>query len=507
MKRTKYNLSHYNLLTGEMGRLYPIGLTEVLPGDTIQHHANVLIRVSPMAAPVMHPVTARVHHFFIPNRILWSENQDGSGTGGWENFVTGGPDGNNSEIPPQYTTVDYKTAGDANGQYLQDYFNIPSVAGINVNRLPWEAYREVYNEFYRDQDLQEKPSIVDFVQNIAWGKDYFTTARPWPQKGSDVTIPLGDLAPITGIGKANPTWAFTNVPVYETDGSNQTYDSASKLNSDQDANSFYVEKGEGGAYPAIYADLAQATGANINDVRRAFAIQRYQEARARYGSRYVEYLRYLVPGLKPSDARLQRPEFLGGGSSKLNFSEVLQTGPETGTQPSNEFGVGDMYGHGIAAMRSNKYRRFFEEHGYVLSLLSVRPESIYQDGIDRHFLKTDKESYYQRELTHIGQQEIYNNEVYADSSVAGMETFGYSDRYDEYRWNRSHVCGEFRDTLDYWHMARKFDSPPTLNKDFIRCEPTKRIYNEQTQHPLWIMVQHKMIARRVLTANASGRVI
>ena len=489
MRRSKFNLSHTHLLTCDMGQLVPIGVVEALPGDTMQHHAAVLARVSPLAAPIMHPVSARVHHFFVPHRLTWTGNEEGATDGdNWEDFITGGKAGNNAATPPTIATTG------ADEKTLLDYMGIPPDRPlIDINAMPIRAFNMIYNEYYRDEDLVNEREMDDItIPQVAWGKDYFTAARPWTQKGPDVTIPLGEMAPVA-------TKAVSSADISLQSGLNDNHE---QFNLDSSGATLKMGISGGDATSMLYADLAEAIGGNVNDVRRAFAIQRYQEARSKYGSRYTEYLRYL--GVAPSDGRLQRPEFLGGGRTQLNFSEVLQTGPETQAAGGTPFGVGDMYGHGIGALRSNKYRRFIEEHGYIISCLSVRPKSIYQDGIHRSWLKTTKEEYWQKELEHIGQQEIYNNEIYADTA-SGMETFGYSDRYSEYREHPSLISGEFRDTLDYWHMARKFSAPPVLNQSFIDCVPTKRIYNEQTYDSLWIMVQHKMIARRMVSRSTAGR--
>lgn len=490
IRRSKHNLSHYHLLTADMGQLIPIGMMEALPGDTVQHHANVLVRVSPLAAPVMHPVSVRIHHFFVPNRITWT----GAGGDNWEDFITGGDDGMNAASPPTIPSVD--TPGT-----LLDYLGIPLVAGVPVSLLPIRAFNKIFNEYYRDQDLVPERDQDDItIPRIAWEKDYFSSARPWTQKGPEVTLPLGDRAPVSGIGVASTPHAL--YAVRETGGVDKTY--ATGYDS-TDTNATIAVEGEPGNtnYPNIYANLADAIGGNINDIRRAFAIQRYQEARARYGSRYTEYLRYL--GVSPSDGRLQRPEFLGGGRTQINFSEVLQTAPETGEGPTTEYGVGDLYGHGIAAMRSNKYRRFIEEHGYIISCLSVRPKVMYTNGIHRTWLRHDKEDYFQKELQHIGQQEILNDEIFAEPGN-DRTVFGYADRYRDYREVPSHVSAEFRQLLNYWHMGREFEELPVLNQSFVDCVPTKRIHNEQTQHALWIMAQHKMVARRLVSRNASARI-
>jgi len=422
MKRYKHNLSHYNLVSGHPGYLLPVGCVEVLPGDTFDHSASVLLRMSPLMTPVMHPVHVRVHHFYMPTRLLMDD---------WEDFITGNdPDA----VIPQITV-----AADPTTQPLLDYLFIPPVTGLVVNDLKVRMYNSVFNEYYRDQDLVTERSLTDVsLARIAWEKDYLSSARPWAQKGADVVLPLGTRAPIKGIGLDNNTvFSGSNVSVYETDGTGSVnYVSAAETST----NTIYIEQDpDNPGFPNAYADLSLATPPNILDVRRAFALQRYEEARARYGSRFVEYLRYL--GIRPSDARLQRPEYLGGGKQTISFSEVLQTA--VGEDEENV--VGTMRGHGIAATKSRRYRRFFEEHGFVMSLLSVRPRAMYMNGVHRTDLRRTKEDFYQKELELIGQQEIMLNEVYATSGAPGYASWNaYADRYRDYREHPSQVSGEFR---------------------------------------------------------------
>lgn len=485
MRRQKHNLSHYRLTTCDLGQVIPVGLTEVLPGDTFQHSANTLIRLSPLAAPVMHPVTCRIHHFFVPHRLIWS---DAGGTGSFEDFITGGSDGNDSQTVPTMSTTG--TAKD-----LLDYYGIPLVSGVDVSALPAAGFNKIWNEYYRDQDLATPRDPDDLtIPFCAWEKDYFTSSRPWPQKGDEVTLPLGTRADIKGFGIVDGQSTVSTGTINETGGT-QTSDSDG-YNSGWRA----LQDGTSG-YPDIYADLSTATAASVNDIRRAFALQRYQEVRARYGSRYTEYLRYL--GIRSSDARLDRPEYLGGGRASVAFSEVLQTAPEA---TGRDFGVGDLYGHGVSAMRANAYRRFFEEHGYVHTFLSVRPKAMYTDGIHRSWLRTDKEDFWTKELEFIGQQEVYKNEVYADSAD-GTDTWSYQDRYMDYRGMPSGVCAEFRSTLNYWHLGRIFATDPALNETFIECDPSKRVFNEQTANSLWCMVQHRLVARRLVSRSAAPRIL
>ncbi len=454
-----------------MGTLMPIQVLEVLPGDTVECQSKALIRVTPMAAPVMHSVTARIHHWNIPNRIV--ADNDGKA---WEEFITGGPDGLNVDTVPTITT----TTDDP----LLNYMGIEPVEGIDINAYPIRGFNKVFNEFYRDQDtVPERLEDDVTVPNIAWEKDYFTTARPFSQRGPSLSLPIGQRADVTHDATTGSTLAAFSTVEQEL----RSYDS-----SGPNVTAGAVQVSDDGQ---LYADLSTATGIDAIEFREFFALQRFAEARARFGARYTEYMRYIGSNYKGT---LNRPEYLGGGTTTLNFSEVLQTSPDvSGPEERHEFGVGDIYGHGIASMRSNKFRRTIDEHGYVLSLLSVRPKAVYQNGVERHWLKRDREDYFQRELENIGQQEILDNELRLDIAN-GQNVFGFNDRYHEYRGARNHVTTEFRELLDYWHMARQFDTQPVLNQTFTDCVPTKRVYNEQTQHPLWIMTHNRTIARRVV---------
>lgn len=503
-KRSKFSLSNYKLLSMKMGYVVPVNLTEVLPGDSIQQSTGVFMRLAPMVAPVMHPVHMTVQHFFVPTRLLW---------GDFEDFITGGPDGADVSVPPSVTVTPEQSS-------LADYLGLPLGKALTVSALPFRAYDLIWNEYFRDQDLQQELPIslesgADTttsltLQRPAWQRDYFTTARPWPQKGPAVTVPVdmgsagmptltfsgsladrsvsGPFAPTpNGVQNQNatlvseygkPIWAVSSGKDVEITG-------LTGLNVNNGAVSGTID------YKPGQAGIGSIS---VNSLREAMSLQRFQEKRALFGSRYEDYLRYL--GVRPQDSRLQLPEYLGGTSQTIQFSEVLQTGGDA---------VGQMYGHGISAMRSKRMRRFIPEHGYIMSLLYVRPIPVYAQGVERLWHRETKEDYWQREFEHIGQQEVLNQEVYADGTEADTGVFGYQNRYDEYRRGVNSIAGEFRTTQDYWHMARIFANRPALNADFVMSNPTDRIFQatEQQSDQLYCMVQNNIIARRLVSRNGN----
>lgn len=498
MKRYKHSLSNYKLFSLDMGELVPCGLTEVLPGDSIQQATNALVRASPLLSPVMHPINCRIHHWFVPHRLVWDD---------WEKFITGGPDGMDASVFP--TIAMPADTGFAVGS-LADYLGVPTgvplASGVTVSALPFRAYAMIYNEWYRDQDLIT-PLVIDttsgadsttnlLLQNCAWEKDYFTSSRPWEQKGPAITVPLGTRANVSGLG-IQPAAGFGGVGTTIKDATTAAAGEVYPFSMNQTANNIYIRGTEAAAsgIPDVFADLTDASAVTVNVLREALALQRYEEARARYGSRYTEYLQYL--GVRSSDARLQRPEYLGGGQNTIQLSEVLQTAAD-GANP-----VGTLRGHGISSMRSNRFRRFFEEHGYVITLISIRPKTIYATGLFRHWNRRTKEDFWQKELEHIGQQEVLVKEVYANADGAPLgpeDTFGFQDRYDEYRRQESSIGGEFRTSdLNYWHLARIFAGDTALNEDFVECVPTERTFAVPSKDVFYVMAKHQIQARRLVS--------
>jgi hypothetical protein len=449
----------------------------------------------------MHPISVRFHWFFVPNRIIWAN---------WPNFITGGPLGTDSTSHPYMNFASAPLVST-----LPDYLGIPTTTsgnagGLFVNALPFRAYNNIFNEYYRDEDLQTAITVSTgdgqdtttgtSLNNICWEKDYLTSSRPWAYKGATVTLPLGTSAPIQRTSNATAgVWynTGTNTPATTVASVGIGGSGGQLVGSGATALSY---DGTG-----LTANLASATAVDINTVRHAFAVQRFQEARARYGSRYVEYLRYL--GVRSSDARLQRPEYLGGGKNTIQFSEVLQTGVTTSGTAS---GVGTMFGHGITGARTRMFRRFFEEHGIVMCLMSVRPKTMYTNRVERPWLRStvasglaqSREDYWQRELQHIGQQGI--NALEADNSNNAQTVFGYQDRYDEYRRKESSIAGLFRTTLNTWHLSRDFGSPPSLNSTFVTCTPSTRIFADTSNDNLYVCCNHSIQARRLVAREGTS---
>jgi len=494
LKTSLHNLSHTKAFSGFMGSLMPIGWKEVLPGDHFQHSTTALIRTQPLLAPIMHRVNAKIFHFFVPNRLIWDN---------WQDFITGGPDGNNASIHPFHTIIPPLNAGS-----IYDFMGVPPIGtppdpGLQVSALPFRAYNLIYNQYFRDQDLVDPLPVLksDGADNTdfqllapAWKKDYFTLARPEPMKGPDVTVPVQGVDGTDLLIQSNSQTIQLRGQSSAAQGNMEWSNSAGVTGDGAWTNG---EDLRFGSQPGLRVDTSLLEPhVTALDFREAFAQLRFQELRSRFGSEYVDYLAFL--GVKSSDSRLQRAEYLGGGAAPIQFSEVLQTAPEDSDNP-----VGAMKGHGITAKRSNRYRRFFEEHGIVMSLLYVAPDPVYSDGVDKSFLRKTKEDYWQPEYEHIGQQPIQNQEVYAQATER-EGTFGWIDRYEEYRHSQSTIAGEFRTTLDYWTMARQFDSEPALNEDFILCNPTNRVWPAPSANNIYIFVNHNLKARRLVTNKPKG---
>lgn len=493
-RKNVFDLSHEKKLTTQMARLTPILLQEVVPGDKFTVNSEILMRMQPLVSPVMHRVDVYTHYFFVPNRILWDE---------WEEFITGGDDGLSALTPPTIT-IDETTKVDFGKGSLADYLGIPIVEDgvtignpLDVVSLPFRAYQEIFNEYYRDQNLQPPADITDNGQitglkNRAWEKDYFTSCLPFAQKGEEVKLPLGGTAPVNIVNPPNGA----GMKVLNKDGG-EVFSGDYPL---RNVSAILSDDQTGITNPAMIdpngnleTDLSNATAATINDLRRASRLQEWLEKNARGGSRYIEQI-FSHFGVKSSDARLQRPEYLGGGRQAVVISEVLASvGLESAPQ-------GTMTGHGISIGKSNGFSRSFEEHGIIMGILSVQPRSTYSQGVPKIFTRKDKLDHYWPEFAQLGEQEVKNSELFWDytNGLLNSQTFGYQSRYAEYKYNQSSVHGDMHDNLEFWHLGRKFATPPALNSLFISETPSQRIFavTDPSIDQLVVQIFHKIKAVR-----------
>jgi len=484
-QKNVFDLSHDVKLSLDMGKLVPTLMLECVPGDSFNISCESLLRLSPMVAPMMHRVDVTMHYFFVPNRILWSN---------WENFITGGPDGTNYPDFPYFVSdavkdwLDMESPEDqVNINKFLDYIGIPSIdETYNFSAIPFAAYQCVYNEYYRDQNLIQPVNYkltdgdqVNFGDLLrqryrAWEHDYFTASLPWAQRGPAVDIPLGfgNGNVSVKLNTTDPGTVLNGTPLNATVDGQPT--------ADVPTDELYAQTTD--------LELEPTT---INTLRRAFKLQEWLEKNARGGVRYIENILAHF-GVKSSDARLQRPEYITGVKTPVIVSEVLNT-----TGIDGELPQGNMAGHGISVTSGNYGKYYCEEHGYIVGIMSVIPKGAYQQGLHRHFTKFDKLDYFWPSFAHIGEQEVKNKELYI-ASVDKEGTFGYVPRYAEYKYLPSRVCADFRTTLDSWHMGRIFENEPTLSEEFVTCKPTKRIFavTEEGLDSLYAHVYHKIKAVR-----------
>lgn len=531
-KSNRFNLSHDVKLSTDFGRLTPIMCVPTLPGDVFKLNTEVLCRFAPMKAPIMHRINIYTHFFFVPNRLLWDH---------WKEFITGGETGTETYSYPRIIIdKNLNTSRVFKSGSLADYLGFPVVdfnkeildgRSMDIDALPFRAYQLIYNEYYRDQNLTDEVDIQKssdgvtsgtrsfqllLLRNRSWRKDYFTSALPFAQRGDDVLLPLGGTADIKYYEDQGTELGISrlNRVVYPVDGDPVSGDvtavgfgELAVKNGDGSTTRAEIRTDVGLPTASLFGrdlktliegvDLSTASSATINEFRRALRAQEFLEVAARGGSRYIEQI-YSYFGVRSSDARLQRPEFLGGGKSPVMINDVLQTSESTPKSP-----LATPSGHAVGVQNSHSFKYRCEEHGFIIGIMSVMPTSAYQQGLPRLFQKFDRLDYYWPQFAHLGEQEIKQNEIYVDLSknngANANETFGYTPRYAEYKNIPDSVHGDFRDSLSFWHMGRIFNNPPRLNQSFLtNVSSTVRPFAVEDTNidKIWVNIHHDFKALR-----------
>lgn len=487
ISRSVFDRSHGWKSTFDSGYLVPFLVDEVLPGDSYKVKFNFLARLSTPIVPTMDNLFLDTFYFFVPYRLLWKH---------WEEFngEQKYPGASTDYLVPQ-TTAPADKGFDVGS--LEDYFGLPTgVKGIKANELAARAYALIWNEWFRDENLQNPINLSTYAEistasgldDVGLGDggftgqhkllrrgkrhDYFTSALPWPQKGPGVEIGIAGSASVTGtipdsafvVGDSSST---SSVIGSHSLGSDVIYNGSSGSTTLLPL-SINVSAGQ------LTADMSQTTSATINSLRQAFQIQKLYERDARGGTRYTEILRSHFGVVSP-DSRLQRPEYLGGSESPVIINPVVQNSATGST--GAETPQGNLAAYGLVSSTSSKhgFTKSFVEHGIIIGLLNVRADLTYQQGIPRMFSRRTRFDFYWPVLAHLGEQAILNKEIYAQGTSADDDVFGYQERYAEYRYFPSMVTGKLRSTdpqsLDVWHLSQKFDSLPTLSAQFIQDDP------------------------------------
>lgn len=469
IERSRFDRSHAYKSTFDAGLLVPVFVDEVLPGDTFTVHPTAFARLATPLKPVMDNIYLDMQFFFVPYRLIWDN---------WPMFMgeRKSPTDDPSLLSVPQVPIDL---GSMLPTDLAAYFGLPQKqsAIVNVSALPFRAYALIYNEWYRDQNLQtpipfstgDGPDDWDGTGCYPRGKrhDYFTSCLPAPQKGDPVSISLTGQIPVKGIGAQGGTgFTLVNQQVNESSGQTVTYASAQALNAG--APSIIVEKHPTDpSTPNIFVDLTAATSITINDLRTAFQIQRLLERDMRSGTRYIELVLSHF-GVRSADLRVQRPQLLSNGTTRININPIASTAPVPDAPQANLAAVG------TGVVRSG-FSHSFTEHGIVIGIMSARADLTYQQGIERFWSRRTRYDFYWPALSHLGEQAVLNKEIFVQGTAVDDQVFGYQERYAEYRYKPSRITGLFASgaatSLDVWHLAQDFASLPLLNGSFIAENP------------------------------------
>lgn len=519
--RSLFDLSHEKRISFKMGKLVPVFISETIPNDTFKCNTEIMLRLAPMLAPIMHRVNVFVHYFFIPNRLLWKD---------WEAFITNGRLG--TETPPVPPSITMDTIGGAaqsllasgslwdylGGTLASDGDATGPYAGRRLDMMPFAAVWKCWYDYYRDRNFvadntflplasgnngglapADALSIVT-IRNRDYQKDYFTASLPWTQRGNEVLMPL------VGSGAVTLNTSTTNAMLVKNASTGAGIVGPNTLQADATSN---LEALTGSVNSVLDPNgrltaTVSSSGVSINDLRKSIRLQEWLERNALAGSRYNESIMAHF-ARRTSDSRLQRAEYLGGGKVTVKVSEIVTTAWSV-DGAANDVPPANMAGHGLTFGNTNKFTYNCEEHGFVVGIMSVMPNTAYMQGIPRMFVQRNTFlDYPWPSFAHLGEQPVYKYEVYTDGSTFLVDrnanpVFGYQSRYADWKNIPSSSHGDFRTSLDFWHLTRKFSSPPSLGFEFNNFETTlpDRVFAVSGVQTLWAYIYNDCSVKRTL---------